>query len=97
MTPKKVNKLQEIDSILDASIGVSNAHTTTPYLKTPITSTYTNTRLMLSSIYTNQTSPLTYQPTYITIGKLKLTQEEYETCMRYLLEITKQAKPEEFI
>lgn len=34
---------------------------------------------------------------HLRIGNLKLTQEEYETCMTYLLELTKKAKPEEFI
>lgn len=34
---------------------------------------------------------------HLRIGNLTLTKEEYETCMTYLLELTKKAKPEEFI
>lgn len=36
-------------------------------------------------------------PAHIIIGKLKLTRDEYEICMRHLLELTKREKPEEFI
>jgi len=34
---------------------------------------------------------------YLKIGNITLTQEEYETCMTYLLELTKKNRPEEFI
>lgn len=33
----------------------------------------------------------------IKVGELVMEVDQFETCLRYLLEITKQAKPEEFI
>lgn len=68
--------------------------------------TYTNTTVKPIAIHlnTNLNSDISMidgleaaSKYYLNIGNLKLTLEEYETCMTYLLEMTKKNRPEEFI
>lgn len=85
------NEAQQIVSILGIP-GVPNATTLTGGSGG---NAYTTTLGNISNI--SNITNASNAPPYLMIGKLKLTNEEYEVCMRHLLDLTKQAHPEEFI
>lgn len=59
-----------------------------------ITSSYVNSN---SNITFTEPNALEIKAGKIKIGELVIEVEQFETCLRHLLEITKREKPEEFI